>query len=157
MGVRIAVELMAVSASYSCSQMLNLTLTKIFQGAFRSALISKVYSLHLQNLNCLLSQITMTPRSEPWPLLLPPYVHPHTLHEYIIETSTPLGWAWIDTLQDGRRYEGRAGCTAWYAVLGQWLWHQFLRSHFVGWNHLLSGQNNAEANGGALARDHGGV
>jgi len=44
MGLRIAVELMAVSASYSCSQMPILTLIKISQGAFRSssALISKV-------------------------------------------------------------------------------------------------------------------
>jgi len=39
-----------VSASYSCGEMLNLTLIKRSQGAFRSTLILKVYVQHLQKL-----------------------------------------------------------------------------------------------------------
>ena len=39
-----------VSASHPCCQTLNLTLVKTSWGAFRSALISKVYSVHLRKL-----------------------------------------------------------------------------------------------------------
>ena len=41
-----------VSASCSRSQMQNLTPIKISRGAFRSPLISRVYSQHLQKISC---------------------------------------------------------------------------------------------------------
>ena len=40
-----------VSASYPCSQTLNLTPIKHFKGAFRSMLVLEVYSLHLRKIS----------------------------------------------------------------------------------------------------------
>lgn len=40
-----------VSTSYLCSQMLNLTHIKTSRGAFRSALVSQLFSLHLRKLS----------------------------------------------------------------------------------------------------------
>lgn len=90
-----------VSPRYSCIQTLDLTPVESSKGAFRSPLVLNVYSLHLRKLG--LPLVTDSYGYQIGALALAAaavcqHVNPRTLHNYMIENSTPLGRAWVQTL-----------------------------------------------------------
>lgn len=93
-----------VSASYFRSQMLDLTPVKTSRGAFCSALVSRVYSLHLRRLR--VAPVTNEYGYQIGALALATAAVCRSMppHKYTVQHFTPLGRARVHALEDRRRY-----------------------------------------------------